>query len=62
MEVRKERVNGKGRNYAGGETWSKHAQQDFGKRTTEQMWEVRERKEVSKKKMLERKEVHGKKG
>ena len=36
------RVKEKGRKYAGGGTWSGHAQQDFGRGSAEQTWEVRE--------------------
>ena len=55
-KVRKGRVKAKGRKYAGGGAWSGHVQQDFGRKTAGQTWEVRE------KEMQEGKEVHGGKG
>ena len=38
--------------------WSKHAQQDFGRGSAGQTWEVLERREVWNKEMQEGKEVH----
>ena len=44
---------GKGRKYGGGATWSEHAQQDFGRGSAEQTWEVGERREMRDKEIQE---------
>ena len=41
----------KGRKCAGGETWSGHAQQNFGRESAGQKWEIRERREIRRKEM-----------
>ena len=46
---------GKKRKYAGGGTSAGHAQEDFGRGSARQTWEVRERREVWDKKMHEEK-------
>ena len=56
------RVKGNGRKYAGGGIQSGHAQQDLGRASVGQTWEVRKRREARVKESQEGKEVHGKKG
>ena len=53
---------GKGKEVLWRRNWSGHAQQDFGRGSAEQTWEVRERREVWDKEMQEGKKVHGRKG